>query len=583
MTCDVASSENTRCGGKRRSATARAGDTEHADRANLPSLERERARTLTKSSSTIALALGVLGVACADPSDHPPREDASTAPCTACADAGAGGAPDRPIADAAAPPSAGGGEAGAAGEAGAGGEAGEAGAPSADDGVSISEISFWQTVRVPLEIAGAPVPPNAPLVAGKEGMLRVSVSPGQRFRARTLSVALELGTTNGELPLTSTKWIRGASEPGQFTTTFNFPIDAAHVLVGSNYSVTLQDGAGGPELDRYPAAGRTLLQLVSAGDTLNVVVVPIVVGGILPDVSARVLEKFRARVLSMYPLADLTLTTHAPLTSSVAVGPDRGWDQTLDALYALRAADAPADNVYYYGLFTPTKRYDDYCTSSCTVGLSQVAAADEVEYRGSIGLGLFADGSNSSAPDTMAHELGHALGRFHAPCMTPDPGPFPYPGGKLGVWGFDSLNHLLLEPNAYADVMGYCSPDWISDYTYKGLFDRIQRVNAEVSGTRALTLARDASVFRRVLVDARGGLHWGSAFTLAHAPHGEPRELLLLARDGRAFANVTGYFQPYSDAPGGFLLVPAAALAPEHGIAAIRLGNAELALGSPLP
>ena len=465
----------------------------------------------------------------------------------------------------------------------AAGAAGESGASFVDDGVSISEISFWQTVRVPLEISGAPVPPNAPLVAGKEGMLRVFVLPGQRFRARTLSAALEFGTTNDEAPLTSTKWIRGASEQGQFTTTFNFPIDAEHVLVGSTYSVIVRDGASGPELARYPATGRAALQLVSAGNTLNVVVVPIVVGGIVPDVSARLLEKFRARVLSMYPLADLTLTTHAPLQSSIAVGPDSGWDQTLDALYALRAADAPSNNVYYYGLFTPTKRYDDYCTSSCTVGLSRVATPDEVEYRGSIGLGVFADGSNSGAPDTMAHELGHALGRFHAPCMTPDPGPFPYPGGKLGVWGFDSLNHLLLEPNAYADVMGYCAPDWISDYTYRALFDRIQRVNAEVGGTRALGLVPAAPMFRRVLVDARGGLRWGSAFPLTHEPRGEARDLLLLGRDGSALANVTGYYQPYSDARGGFLIVPAAALAPEHGIAAIRLGNAELALGSAMP
>jgi hypothetical protein len=494
-----------------------------------------------------------------------------------------GGTPDQPVDDAAVPPSAEGGTTSEAGAPGAAGAAGEAGASSAEDGVSISEISFWQTVRVPLEISGTPVAPNAPLVEGKEGMLRVYVSPGKRFRARSLSVVLELGITKDGAPITSTKWISGTSEPGQFTTTFNFPLDAADVRAGSTYSVILQDGAGGSELDRYPAAGRIALPLASAGGALNVVIVPIVVGGIAPDVSARVLERFRARVLAMYPLAELTLTTHAPLDSSIAVGPDSGWDQTLDALYALRAADAPAANVYYYGLFTPTKRYDDYCTSNCTVGLSRVATLDEVEYRGSIGLGVFSDGSNSGAPDTMAHELGHALGRFHAPCMTSDPGPYPYPGGKLGVWGFDSQNHLLLDPNAYADVMSYCTPDWISDFTYSALFDRIQRVNTEVAANRVLGLAHPARVFRRVLVDAHGGLRWGSAFTLAHEPHGVVRALSLLDRDGSAFANVAGYFQPYSDAPGGFLLVPATALAPEQGVAAIRLGSAELALSSSLP
>jgi hypothetical protein len=230
--------------------------------------------------------LALLSVGCAGPSDHALRS--SPAPCAACAEAGAG-AGGTPTDDAAVPARPQGGEGGAAGaasETGAlseAGAAGESGAAFVAD-VSISELSFWQTVRVPLEISGAPLPPNAPLVAGKEGMVRVSVSPGPRFRARTLSVALELGTTNDAAPLISTKWIRGASEPGQFTTTFNFPIDAAHVLVGSTYSATLRDGASGPALDRYPAAGRAALELVSAGDTLNVVVVPIVVGGIAPDV-----------------------------------------------------------------------------------------------------------------------------------------------------------------------------------------------------------------------------------------------------------------------------------------------------------
>jgi hypothetical protein len=448
---------------------------------------------------------------------------------------------------------------------------------------AISEVSFWQAMRVPLEISGAAVSPIAPIITSKPGILRVFVAPGPSFKARSLSAALTFGVAPLGAAQVSTKFIHAASANGDFGTTFNFPIDPNDVLTDAAYSVVLSDGAGGPELDRYPAAGASQLAPISAGNTLNVVVVPITVKGVPANISDAILATFRTRVLSMYPLADLTITLHAPVVSNVAIGPDAGWDQTLDALYALRAQDAPADNVYYYGMFTPQASFDDYCVTACTVGLSQVASPIEVEYRGSIGLGIFPDGSDSDAPDTMAHELGHALGRLHAPCMTTDPGPFPYPDGHIGVWGFDSVNHLLLDPAIYGDVMGYCSPDWISDYTYDAIFDRIKYVNASVTSAKVLQHRPPAVAFRRVLVDAAGRLAWGSLFTPEHDPRGEARAVSLLAESGSAIASATGYFQRFGDGSRGFLIVPAASLDAAAGVSAIRVGAAELSLSAPMP
>ncbi len=367
--------------------------------------------------------------------------------------------------------------------------------------MTISEVSLWQTLRVPLELNGADVAPNAPIVANKDGILRVYVAPSARFQARALSVELSFGSAGNTAPFTSTKLIRGASEHSEFGSTFNFPIDATRIVPGASYAVHLLDGEGGPELDRYPASDVSRLSVASAG-TLHVVLVPLVVGGVMPDVSAAKIATFRARVLSMYPLSELSITTHDPVTSGIAVGPSAGWDELLDSLYALRAQDAPADNVFYYGMFTPAATFYDYCVTDCTVGYSVVADASDVADRGSVGLGIFSDGSNSDAPDTMAHELGHALGRDHAPCdvSKQDAGPFPYPGGKIGVWGFDSLNHLLLDPSVYGDVMGYCTPDWISDFTYSAIFKRITQVNAALGTPGAKALRPQSDTVRRVLV-----------------------------------------------------------------------------------
>ncbi len=43
------------------------------------------------------------------------------------------------------------------------------------------------------------------------------------------------------------------------------------------------------------------------------------------------------------------------------------------------------------------------------------------------------------------------------------------------MFGYDGTR--LLDPAKYTDVMGYCVPVWISDYTYDHIFDRIFYVN----------------------------------------------------------------------------------------------------------
>ena len=194
------------------------------------------------------------------------------------------------------------------------------------------------------------------------------------------------------------------------------------------------------------------------------------------------------------------------MTLDVAVEPDgTGWDDALAQLYAARDADTHADNDYYYGVLTPGTSMDDYCAGSCVVGLSNVASRTQAQYRGAIGPGYFSGAKDTFSQETMGHELGHALGREHAPCETDDADPaFPYPGGSTGVFGYDGTR--LLDPAKYTDVMGYCVPVWISDYTYDPIFDRIFYVN----GLRQRVLSHaerrpEARLGRRAAAPASGG------------------------------------------------------------------------------
>ena len=69
---------------------------------------------------------------------------------------------------------------------------------------------------------------------------------------------------------------------------------------------------------------------------------------------------------------------------------------------------------------------------------------------------------------TVAHELGHNLALWHAPCGGaggPDP-LFPDRNGRIGAWGYDGEDHRLVSPYT-PDLMSYCRGNfWISDYHF---------------------------------------------------------------------------------------------------------------------
>lgn len=93
-----------------------------------------------------------------------------------------------------------------------------------------------------------------------------------------------------------------------------------------------------------------------------------------------------------------------------------------------------------------------------------------------IGVGWFTRVRQTT--ELVAHELGHNHGRRHAPCggaAAPDPA-FPYAGGTIGVPGTDMYTWsqsggtpIQLAASTTFDVMSYCAPAWVSDYTYQGL------------------------------------------------------------------------------------------------------------------
>jgi hypothetical protein len=352
--------------------------------------------------------------------------------------------------------------------------------------LELSAITIAQSLEVTLMRAGLSLPlreRGAPLIAGKRALVRAFVKLESGFVARELIGVLDLESPGGSDTLVDRRIISESSEHDQLDSTFSFAVEARDLEPDTKYRLRVLDADKQP-LARFPSDGFKPLVLEPSRN-LNVVLVPMIANGITPPSGRSEIDGVRRRLVQLYPVSEITLDVAAPLTLTKPLPPngDDAWDNALETLLTARDEAGAPDDVFYYGMLTPAASYDAYCDDGCYLGLSYIGGPDSPYEHGSVGLTAFADGSGATdAWDTLAHELGHALGREHSPCGVDedlDVG-FPYPAGDLGTtFGFDQELQKLLDPRVYRDVMGYCTPVWVSDYTYRGLFESLAAIDEQ--------------------------------------------------------------------------------------------------------
>jgi hypothetical protein len=472
---------------------------------------------------------------------------------------------------------------GSAGKAGAGGTAGgsagdsAAGAPNVepDDTLKISKVALYQAVEIPLMADGVerPANANAPLVAARDAMLRVWLAPGNAFVARDIVAQMTVTLAGGASRTAELEWsVSGSSRDADLDTTLNFNLDASEVAVSSTVVVELHEVTTGAELlARYPTSSARVLAAQSSSGPFLVTLVPLVANGFTPDTGESNRVRYERYMSQIYPAASAEVTVTEPLVLDYPVDPDgSGWDEALDQLLAQRDADHVEPNVYYYGLLTPGATFDSYCQNDCVVGLSNVATRSQEQYRGAVGTGYFTSSKDTFSQETMAHELGHALGREHSPCQTDDyEAAFPYHDGKIGVFGYNGTR--LYNPATYTDVMGYCVPVWIIDFTYDHVFERIVYVNG-LANRRAPAQKVVTKAARTLRVGLDGRLTWGREHAVTMDDEAQTTDVELLDANGGVVRSVNVVFTPLDHLPGGSLSIPAEALA-DPEVARVRVGR----------
>jgi hypothetical protein len=304
-----------------------------------------------------------------------------------------------------------------------------------------------------------------PLVADRDGFIRVFVLANQANSA-TPGVRVRL-FNDGILSSTLTIPAPGPSTPqardeGKLASSWNVKIP--HELFRPGLTVLADVDpdnliAETNESDNsFPASGTPQSQDVRASSDAGISFVPVrqKANGLQGDVTASNKSSFLELVRQIYPVSLVDGQMHAVYTTSTSdpLQADDGngaWFTILSEVDALRLAEGSSRT--YYGVV-----HVGYLSG--IAGLGFVGAATAIGY----------DRDGDKARVT-AHELGHTWNRLHSPCGNPgsdtDPN-YPYPDGRIGVFGLE-LRNTTLKPPSTPDIMGYCSSPWISDYTYKGV------------------------------------------------------------------------------------------------------------------
>ncbi len=221
-------------------------------------------------------------------------------------------------------------------------------------GISIREISVYQSVKIPVVTSGSAVGSrNAPVVEGADAMVAVffDVDAGWQSRSIVGELVIANGAEQAVYPVTRTV---SSSSTTTASTAFQFEVDGADITAASRYSVTLYESSVGASYpgstagSRFPATGTAELGAQSPNGPFRLVLVPFQYNADgsqrLPPTSGAALQEYKERFLAMYPIEAVEVTVHSPVSYSSTIGATSGWENWLDALTDLRDQDNAPSN-----------------------------------------------------------------------------------------------------------------------------------------------------------------------------------------------------------------------------------------------
>lgn len=324
---------------------------------------------------------------------------------------------------------------------------------------------------------------SIPLVKDRDGYLRVFVVAD---RTNITAAAVRVRFFDGLVPVDSVTVAAGPSVPtavdeSSLSYSWNVPVPGS--LIQPNLSIQADVDPAGlviepDETDNfYPAT--PLPMDVRTVPPVDVTFVPVIQMGMPParqirgNITSANQAQFLALTQKMHPISGINAIIHADyptLTSDTlqALNGNQAWITILGEIDALRIAESSTR--YYYGVVRV----------SYSSGVAGVAYVSNSTTGGRAALGW---DKPLSAGEIAAHELGHNWGRTHSPCGDPSDLDINYPhsDGRIGSYGLDVAAETLIV-RTLKDVMGYCEPKWIGDYTYRGVLNYLLAPSPPIMG-----------------------------------------------------------------------------------------------------